>query len=182
MRENHGKLVPFKLPASRMRRVADTCRRQGQMEDALVLLRRAAVQEDTAAGWLPVARQLRQMGCYEQAVTLLQRLCAREDMIPEVWLELGRCQHALTQRESACDSLYHYLQEDPYSPEAEEAHILLDSMEQLEQRHGQRQEALVQRGMGAFRHGQQELGLRRIRRALRMTQQRVPLHLSLIHI
>ncbi|MGN0779825.1 MAG: tetratricopeptide repeat protein [Aristaeellaceae bacterium] len=179
MRENHGKLVPFAPQASRMRRVADTCRRQGRMEDALVLLRRAAEQEDTVAGWLPVARQLRQMGCYEQASELLYRLCAREDMLPEVWLELGRCQQALRQQEAACDSLYHYLQEDPYSPEAEEAHILLDSMEQPEQRHGQRQEMLVQRGMRAFRHGQQELGQRRIRRALRMTQERVPLHIAL---
>ena len=174
-----GKVVPFALPAYRLRRSADDYRRRGRMEDAVVLLRRAAVQEDTAPGWLHLARQLRQMGCWEQAVTLLYRQCAREDMLPETWLELGRCQHALGRREAACDSLYHYLQEDPYSEAAEEAHALLDTLEQPEGRSALRQGLLVRRGLTAFRRGDTALGQRRIRRAIRLTEDAAPLHITL---
>ena len=174
-----GKVVPFALPAYRLRRSADDCRRRGRMEDAVVLLRRAAVQEDSAVGWLRLAQQLKQMGCYEQAAALLYRLCAREDMLPETWLELGKCQHALGRREAACDSLYHYLQEDPYSEAAEEAHALLDTLEQPEGRSVLRQGLLVRRGLTAFRRGEQALGLRRIRRAIRLTEEPAPLHITL---
>ncbi|MGN1019032.1 MAG: tetratricopeptide repeat protein, partial [Aristaeellaceae bacterium] len=178
-KETHGKVVPFALPAYRLRRSADDYRRRGRMEDALVLLRRAAVQEDSAVGWLHLARQLRQMGCYEQAAALLYRQCAREDMLAETWLELGKCQQALGRQEAACDSLYHYLQEDPYSEAAEEAHALLDMLERPEGRSVLRQGLLVRRGLTAFRRGEQAMGLRRIRRAIRLTEEPASLHITL---
>ena len=54
-----GVLYPFRLSGSRMRRSAAELRRHGQVVDALILVRRAAEQEDTPSAWFALAQELR---------------------------------------------------------------------------------------------------------------------------
>lgn len=166
---NRGKVVPFGLSAYRMRKSADAYRRRGQTVEALELLRRAAVQEDSAQGWLRLAKELRMAGCHEQAAAILYRLCGWEDVLPETWLELGRNLAALERRDAACDSLYRYLHEDPYSEAADQAQDMLDEMEEdPETRVPFRRDMLVRRGLMCYRRGERALGDRRLKRAIRM--------------
>lgn len=180
---NQGKVVPFALSAYRMRRGADAYRKRGQMVEALELLRRAAVQEDSSLGWLRLARELRQCACYEQAAPILYRLCGREDMPPEAWLELGKCLRALERRDAACDCLYHYLQVDPYSDVADQVRDMLSDLEEVQDaREPFRLNLLVRRGLLAYRRGEQVLGERRLRRALRMGEDNIRLYTTLAMI
>lgn len=174
-----GQVVPFRLSAGKLRKGAYERRRRGQPVEAVELLRRAAQQEDTPAGWLHLAEQLRALCCYEQAVTLLYRLLARLDAPIQAWMELARCQAALGKQEAAVDSLYHYLHEDPYSDIADEARSMLADLDDEEEpqdafRLGQ----LVRRGLMAWRNGKRELGQRRLKRAIRMAQKPARLHIT----
>ena len=63
-----GMLYPFRISGSRLRQRAQQLRRYGQTLDALALVRRAAEQEDTPAGWMALAEELllqyvRETGC-----------------------------------------------------------------------------------------------------------------------
>ncbi|MBQ8654694.1 MAG: hypothetical protein IJ507_07120 [Clostridia bacterium] len=177
---NWSKVVPFRLSASRMRRSADEMRRRGQLVESMEMLRRAAVQEDSSALWLQLARRLRQEGCPEQAVPMLYRLCGREDMPADAWLELGLGLRTLGRRDAACDCLYHYLHENPYSSGADQARRLLQEMEQYEGvKDPFRLDPLVRRGLTAWRRGDTELGGRRLRRAIRMGRDKAKLHITL---
>lgn len=166
---NRGKVVPFGLSAYRMRKSADAYRKRGQTVEALELIRQAAVQEDSAQGWLRLAKELRMAGCHEQAAAILYRLCGWEAVMPEIWLELGRDLAALERKDAACDSLYHYLHEDPYSEAADQARDMLADLEEpQETREPFRLEPLVRRGLLCYRRGERALGDRRLNRAIRM--------------
>ena len=165
-----GMLYPFRLTGSRMRQSAVQLRRQGQALDALALVRRAAEQDDTPAGWQALAAELRQMGNWEAAVQVLARVLSREPHQQGAWIDLARCLHALGQTSLAVDCAYHQLQEDPWSPEGDAARGLLAETDTAENRKEPgRTQRLIQRGMTAWQSGSREAGERCIRRALRMT-------------
>ena len=90
-----GVLYPFRLSGSRMRQSAVNLHRRGQAVDALALVRRAAVQDDTPAAWLALAAELRAMGNWEAAVQLLARVISRDPHQNGVWMEMARCLQAL---------------------------------------------------------------------------------------
>lgn len=165
-----GMLYPFRLTGSRMRQSAVQLRRQGQALDALALVRRAAEQDDTPAGWQALAAELRQMGNWEAAVQVLARVLSRDPHQQGAWIDLARCLHALGQTSLAVDCAYHQLQEDPWSPEGDAARALLAETDTAENRKEPgRTQRLIQRGMTAWQSGSREAGERCIRRALRMT-------------
>lgn len=165
-----GMLYPFRLTGSRMRQSAVQLRRQGQALDALALVRRAAEQDDTPAGWQALAAELRQMGNWEAAVQVLARVLSRDPHQQGAWIDLARCLHALGQTSLAVDCAYHQLQEDPWSPEGDAARGLLAETDTAENRKEPgRTQRLIQRGMTAWQSGSREAGERCIRRALRMT-------------
>ena len=167
---NWGQVVPFALSAAKMRRGANNRRKQGAHLEATELLRQAAWAEDSVMGWLALGQQLRALGCYEQAAVMLTRLLARDERTPEIWLELGRCLRAIGQRELALDCYYHFLQEDPYGPAADEARMALSDLEAPEHAHEPlRLMNLIHRGMHDWQEGRRERALRRLHRALRMT-------------
>lgn len=167
---NMGQVVPFQVNAARLRRSAQEHHRRGRPVEAVELLRHAALKEDSAAGWLHLAEQLQRLGCYEQASSLLYRLLAREDAPISTWLELAYAQLALGQTEAAQDSVYHYLNEDPYSDVADKARFLLDETAiDGDRRQPLRLMLLVRRGLLAWQAGEEQLGERRLRRAIRLT-------------
>ena len=177
---NMGQVVPFRLSAGKMRRSAYEHRRKGHPMEAVELLRRAAQQEDTPAGWLHLAEELRRLGCYEQASTLLYRMLAGPDAPIQAWMELARSQAALGRTEAAVDSLYHYLNEDPYSDIADEARRMLGSLEEEEApEEAFRLSLLVRRGLTAWRSGRQQLGERRLRRAIGMAKRPARLYITM---
>lgn len=167
---NMGQVVPFQVNAARLRRGAQEHHRRGRPVEAVELLRHAAVKEDSAAGWLHLAEQLRRLGCYELASALLYRLLAREDAPIRAWLELAYAQHAMGQTEATQDSVYHYLSEDPYSDVADEARTLLEETDADEDsQQPMRLMRLVHRGLVAWQEGEEQLGERRLRRAIRLS-------------
>lgn len=177
---NMGQVVPFRLSAGKMRRSAYEHRRRGHPMEAVELLRRAAQQEDSPSGWLHLAEELRHLGCYEQASTLLYRMLARPEPPIQVWMELAKAQAALGRTEAAEDSLYHYLNEDPYSDIADEARAMLNSLEEpVEPEEAFRLSLLVRRGLTAWRAGRKQLGERRLRRAIRMAKRPARLYITM---
>ncbi len=172
-KEEKGVVIPFRLSGSRMRRSAVQYRRQGQVLDALALVRRAAEQDDTAAAWQPLAAELRQMSCWEAAQQLLSRVLAREDRASSAWLDMARCCSALGQEDLALDCLYHLLQEDPWSPEGDAARAMLPDLAAGEDDPGPRRaNLLVQRGLRAWHAGEVALGERRLCRAVRLSNEK----------
>lgn len=177
---NMGQVVPFRLSPGKLRRSAYEHRRKGHPMEAVELLRRAAQQEDTPAGWLHLAEELRRLGCYEQAATLLYRLLAGEEAPPQTWMELARALAAIGKTEAAVDSLYHYLNEDPYSDIADEARRMLGHLDAAEEpMDAFRLPLLVRQGLNAWRSGQPQLGERRLRRAIRLTKRPGKLHITM---
>lgn len=167
---NQGMVIPFGLSAGRMRRSAQEYRRRGQVLDALALVRRAAEQEDSAAGWQALAAELRQLGCWEAAAILLGRVLSREDHAPSAWLDMARCQAALGAKGLAVDCLYHQLQEDPWSPEGDVARAMLGEVEDVhDAREPRRTNRLIQRGLQLWRRGDSEAGMRCLKRAVCMS-------------
>ena len=165
-----GMVYPFRLSGSRMRQSAVQLRRQGQALDALALVRRAAEQDDTPAGWQALAAELRQMGNWEAAVQVLARVLSSDPHQQGAWIDQARCLHALGQTSLAVDCAYHQLQEDPWSPEGDAARGLLAETDTAENRKEPgRTQRLIQRGITAWQSGSREAGERCIRRALRMT-------------
>lgn len=182
---NWGQVVPFALSAARMRRGANLRRKQGAHLEATELLRQAAWAEDSVMGWLALGQQLRSLGCYEQAAMILTRLLARDERVPEIWLEMGRCLRAIGQKELALDCYYHFLQEDPYSPAADEARMALSDLEAPEHVHEPlRLMNLIHRGMHDWQEGRRERALRRLHRALRMTRrpERLGITIALLYM
>lgn len=166
-----GNVYAFRLSGSRMRQSAAQLRRQGQTVDALTLVRRAAQQDDTPAAWFALAGELRQSGNWEAAVQLLCRVLSREPHHPGAWACMARCLQALGQSALAVDCAYHQLQEDPWSGEANAARDILAELDtSLEGREPRRTQRLIHRGLTAWQQGDRALGERRIRRALRLTE------------
>lgn len=173
---NQGMVIPFALPGSRMRRSAQEYRRRGQVLEALSLVRRAAEQEDTAAGWQALAAELRQLGCWEAAAVTLGRVLSREDHAPSAWLDMARCQAAMGSRQLATDCLYHQLQEDPWSPEGDAARSMLAEMDDMQpHKEPHRTERLIHRGLRAWHGGNAVEGMRMLERAVRLTAGRARL-------
>ncbi len=179
-----GMVIPFRLPSSRMRRSAETYRRHGQVLDALALVRKAAQQDDTADGWQALAAELRQMACWEAASAILGRVLSRPDHAPSAWLDMARCMSAQGQLELAQDCVYHLLQEDPWSPEADAARAMLPDLEEGEAKEPRRVTLLIQRGLRAWYEGDKVLCDRRIRRAVRLTskKERLMVTMALMHM
>lgn len=164
-----GMVYAFRLSGSRMRQSAHQLRRQGQVLDALSLVRRAAEQEDTPAAWHALAVELRSLGNWEAAVQVLSRVLSRDPEHPAAWMDMARCLQALGQNEAAVDCAYHQLHSDPWSPEGDAARSLLAELEIIpEAREARRAQRLIHRGLTAWQSGERELGERRIRRALRI--------------
>lgn len=171
-----GRLIPFEMSANRMRCRAQEYRRRGQAMEALALVRRAAEQEDTAGGWQALAAELRLMGCWEPAALLLARALSRREHAPSVWLDMARCQLALGCRALAVDCLYHLLQESPWTPEGDAARAMLARMDLPETiREPKRLKLLIHRGMQAWERGERQRGLRRLKRAVRLSEKRAGL-------
>lgn len=182
---NQGLVIPFSLASARMRRSAQEYRRHGQVLDALTLVRRAAEQEDSAAGWQALATELRQLGCWEAASVALGRVLSREDRATSAWLDMARCHAALGARGAATDCLYHVLQDDPWSPEGDSARALLAEVEEPEgRREPRRTNRLIQRGMRIWQSGDRDMGLRCLKRATHMTRHRARLmtSIALLHM
>lgn len=168
-----GVLYPFRLSGSRLRRSAVQLHRQGQMLDALTLVRRAAEQEGTPAAWQALAAELHRMGNWEAAARILCRVLAMEPHQPGVWADLAACMHALGQFPLAADCAYHQLREDPWSPEGDAARALLAEVNgELLDEHDEphRVARLIHRGAAAWQNGSRTLGEQRIRRAIRLAK------------
>ena len=181
--KNFGQVVPFTLSAARLRRGASVYRKRGQHVEAIELTRRAAREEDTPSGWLALAQQLRAQGCWEQAANILTMLLARDEVLPETWLELARCLQAIGWSELAMDCLYHHLEDDPWSASADEARMMLASLEPpLLRQAPDRLPLMVRRGLQAWQEGRRELALRRLRRALRLEDETERLHITLAYL
>lgn len=182
---NQGMVIPFGLPSVRMRRSAAEYRRRGQVLEALSLMRRAAEQDDSTAGWLQTATELRQLCCWEAAAALLARVLSREDCPMAAWVEMARCQMALERNDLAMDCLNRPLQEAPWSPEGDEARELIFEMGFPEEKErSRRAKRMAQRGMQEWQRGDRALGNRRIRRALRIMQdpEKVLISLAMMHL
>ena len=104
MSENQkGRVMPFRMSGTRLRVRAQEYRRRGQALEALTLVRRAAVQDDTAAAWQALAAELRRLDNWEPAAVILGRVLSRSDAAPSAWLDMARCMLALDKRETAED-------------------------------------------------------------------------------
>ena len=175
-----GQIVPFAFPARQLRMRAASRRKQGRPVDAVELERRAAETTDATSAWLALAEGLYGLGCYEQACMLVFRMLARRDVPPDAWLLLARGQIALGHIQEASDSLCHCLSEEPFGAAADTARGLLSDLRAREERsESVRTPGLVRRGLLAIRAGQQELGLRRLRRALLLTTDPSRIHLTI---
>lgn len=171
MSENmQGKVVPFALSATRIRRRADEHARHGRTLEAIELYRRAAQEDGMPTGWLHLARLLRACGSFEQAMTVLYRMLSHPDAPADTWMELARCQQALGHRDGMRDSLYHLLEADAYSDTADEARDMLADMD-ADSVSGEpmRLQQLVRRAMHAWYQGQFELAEKRFRRAMMLS-------------
>lgn len=168
-----GVIYPFRLSASRMRRGAAQMRRQGQVLDALALVRRAAEQDDTPAAWQALADELRLTGNWEVAAKVQARVLSREPHQPGAWIGMARCMLALDQTELATDCAYHQLHEDPWSSDGDAARALLAETEMMpDRKEPRRAQRLIQRGISAWQNGDRTLGERRIRRALHIVHEK----------
>lgn len=166
---NQGKVVPFRLTATRMRRRAEEHARRGRTLEAIELYRRAAQEDELPTGWLYLARLLRSCSCYEQAMRVLYRMISRGNVPSDAWLELAKCQQALDMHEGMRDSLYHLLDEDPYSETADEGRDMLAEMDvQNAGREPFRLPLISRRAMNAWSKGEKHKALRRFRRMAKM--------------
>ena len=172
MREQEqGRVIPFGMSGMRMRRSAQEYRRCGQPLEALSLVRRAAQQDDTAAGWHALAAELKQLSCWEAASRVLARTLSRPDAPASAWLDMARCMLALGQTDTAEDCLYHLLYGDPWSKEGDTARALLQSLdeEKAEKQNG-RGDKLIGLALNALQRGEHTLGRRRMERAVRLVK------------
>ncbi len=171
-----GVLYPFRLSGSRMRQSATQLRRQGQVLDALTLLRRAAWQDDTPAAWQALAGELCRTGNYESAAPLLTRVLSRDWHCPGAWAALAGCMRALGENELAVDCACHQLQQDPWCPEADKAREILSELDApLDRKEPKRTQLLVKRAMSAWMQDDLALLKRRLLRAERITNEPVQL-------
>ncbi len=170
-----GVLYPFRLTGSQLRRSAALMQRRGQHADALVLLRRAACQDDTPSAWQTLADSLRRTGNWEAAAHVLCRVLALDAQQGGVWIDLAHCLHAMGQQVQAMDCAYHQLRDDPWSAEGDAARLLLSGMHVGEPADGtepRRTQLLIHRGVNAWQHGDRPCGERKLRRALHMTKEK----------
>lgn len=172
MREQErGRVIPFGMSGMRLRRSAQEYRRCGQPLEALSLVRRAAQQDDTAAGWHALAVELKQLSCWEAASRVLARTLSRPDAPASAWLDMARCMLALGQTDTAEDCLYHLLYDDPWSKKGDTARVLLQSLdeEKAEKQNG-RGDKLIGLALNAWQRGEHALGRRRMERAVRLVK------------
>lgn len=167
---NQGMILPFDLPSAHLRRRAGEYRRRGQVLEALSLMRRAAVRDDSAYGWYQLGLELRRLGCWEAAEKVLARALSRRDCPVQAWGEMGECQAALGRRELAMDCLCRQIQAEPWSAQSDVARMLLAELETAgDLRQARRLPGLARRGAEAWRCGDKELARRRLHRAVRLS-------------
>ena len=140
-----SRVVPFRMSGVRLRATARDYRRRGQVLEAVSLVRRAAMQDDTAASWQALAAELRQMACWEAASALLARALSRPDAAPSVWLDMARCLSAQEMQSLAEDCLYQLLSVSPWSAEADQARDMLQAMAEEDGKEDSRRVALLSR-------------------------------------
>lgn len=164
--ERNGVVVPFNLSVSRIRQHAADCRRRGMPAQAVTLLRQAADRDDSPRSRMELAETLLSLGCFEQALPVLYRLLSHPDAPDAVWLLLARCQDALDNAPAAIDALYHFLSDDPYSSQADDARRMLGRLEAADARREMiRYGRLLQRAMDAWQRDDRKLAGKRFRRA-----------------
>ena len=171
MSENmQGKVVPFALSATRIRRRADEHAKHGRTLEAIELYRRAAQEDGMPTGWLYLARLLRSCGSHEQALTVLYRMVSHDDAPVETWLELAKNQRVLGFRDGVRDSLYHLLDADPYADAADEARDMLAELD-MEGVSGEplRLSMMVRRAIHTWYRGKYDLAQKRFRRAMMLS-------------
>lgn len=110
---------------------------------------------------------------WEAAAQLLARVMSHDADHPTLWMSLSRCMHALGQTETALDCAYHQLRVDPWSAEGDAAREMIAQLQPPEKEHElRREQLLIHRALAAWRAGDRPLGERRIRRVLRLTDQK----------
>ncbi len=183
--KNLPNVVPFTLPASRMRKRAADYRRRRQPLNALELLRQAMELRDASSTRVELCETLMSMSNYEQAAELLYRTLSRDDAPPDAWLLLSRCQEALGHRIAAADCLYHYLTLDPLSGTADHVRDMLSVMEEDDSLHEPfRLSGLCHRALKAWKQDNRDLAHRRMERAIGIAQHpaRQQLTLALLYM
>lgn len=173
IQNEQGVMYPFRLSGSRMRRSAAYFRRHGQVVDAMILVRRAAEQEDTPAAWLALAEELRLTCNWEAAAQLLARVISREPEHPSAWLDMARCLQALGMTEVALNCAFQQLRMAMKAVDVDEVDEIRDmiaEMQKPERAHEiRREQKLMHRALQAWRNGDRPLGERRFIRLLRIT-------------
>lgn len=178
--KNLPNVVPFTLPASRMRKRAADYRRRRQPLNALELLRQAMELRDASFTRVELCETLMSMSNYEQASDLLYRTLSRDDAPVDAWLLLSRCQEALGHRIAATDCLYHYLTLDPMSGTADHVRDMLSMMEADDSLHEPfRLSGLCHRALLAWKRNDRDLAHRRMERAISIAQRPARLQLTL---
>lgn len=178
--KNLPNVVPFTLPASRMRKRAADYRRRRQPLNALELLRQAMELRDASTTRVELCETLMSMANYEQASDLLYRTLSRDDVPADAWLLLSRCQEALDHRIAATDCLYHYLTLDPMSGTADHVRDMLSMMEADDSLHEpSRLSGLSHRALLSWKRNDRDLAHRRMERAISIAQRPARLQLTL---
>ncbi len=178
--KNLPNVVPFTLPASRMRKRAADYRRRRQPLNALDLLRQAMELRDASSTRVELCETLMSMSNFEQASDLLYRTLSRDDAPVDAWLLLSRCQDALGHRVAAMDCLYHYLTLDPMSVTADHVRDMLGMMEDDDSlREPFRLSGLCHRALLAWKRKNRDLAHRRMKRAIGIAQHPARLQLTL---
>lgn len=177
--KDKGQIIPFVQSAQRLRHGAARRRHAGRGIEAVELLRGAYRVSGEDSDLLELAKQLRALGCEEAAEPLLLRLVSREEPMAESYLTLGWNEWALGRRSLAVDCLNRYLQEDPYSADADAARNLLSVVSDENDGEPGRLGALIRRALAAQQRGQDELAHRRIVRAIRLKKEKSTLYAML---
>lgn len=177
--EEKGQIIPFAQSAQRLRHGAARRRRAGRGIEAVELLRGAYRSSGEDSDLLELAKQLRALGCEEAAEPLLLRLVSREEPMAESYLTLGWNEWALGRRSLAVDCLNRYLQEDPYSADADAAREALSAVADESDGEPGRLGALIRRALSAQQRGQDELALQRMFRAIRLKKEKSTLYAML---
>ncbi len=179
MIKEKGQVIPFAQSAQRLRQGAARRRREGRGVEAVELLRGAYRSSGEDSDLLELAKQLRVLGCEEAAEPLLLRLVSREEPMAESYLTFGWNQWALGRRPLAVDCLNHYLQEDPFSVDADAARSAVCAVSDEVDGEPGRLGALVRRALAAQQSGQDVLALRRMYRAIRLKNEKSTLYAML---
>jgi len=166
-----GRIVPFPMAASYVRRKALENRREGRLPEAAELFRRGAEMDEGGENLLDLARVLADMGCPEQAARALERLIILEPANACAYYELALMNLRLGRRDAACDCAANCVMLAPDTPLAEEAHEIMEQLAQSDELPpSKRQGVLLRRGAEFQRKGEKEKARRAFERALKASR------------